>query len=276
MIKIQRDSNNNIDDKVKKFYFDEITRCISQGYLIGCMKYDEEKVKEELNESVSDKDGGEDEQILSNTIYTILNIAEYENLKLIFLCNHWDKGKFLHKYGPEDETWEANKKLTEKLEYTVSTTDGTFWMLFDDFIIAYNTIYYCRIFPEEWANYVIPGIWTGESSGGSPQNSHPWFPEQRIIINQNRPPIGRGTTYLSSNLAATSIIPKNKISMKKNTNVSVSDKSTTGQKSPMKVQNAVSQIPLPPKRDSIIHCDFKRNIIIDTKKTYFLIKKSKI
>ena len=40
---------------VKKFY-------ISQGYLIGCMKYDEEKVKEELNESVSDKDGGEDER----------------------------------------------------------------------------------------------------------------------------------------------------------------------------------------------------------------------
>ena len=60
MIKIQRDSNNNIDDKVKKFYFDEITRCISQGYLIGCMKYDEEKVKE-LNEFLSDKYGGEDE-----------------------------------------------------------------------------------------------------------------------------------------------------------------------------------------------------------------------
>ncbi len=81
MIKIQRYSNNNINDKVKKFY-------ISQGYLIRCMKYDEEKVKEELNEFLNDKDGGEDEQILSNTTHTILNTAEYENLKLIFLCNH--------------------------------------------------------------------------------------------------------------------------------------------------------------------------------------------
>ena len=276
MIKIPKDSNNNIDDKVKKFYFDEITRCIAQGYLIGCMKYDEDKIKDELNESVSDKDGGEEEQIISNTIYTILNIAEYENLKLIFLCNHWDKGKFLHKYGPEDETWEANKKLTEKLEYTVSTTDGTFWMLFDDFIISYNTIYYCRIFPEEWANYVIPGIWSGESSGGSPQNSHPWFPEQRINLNQNKVPIGRGTTYLSSNLATASIVPKNKISMKKTTNISNSDKSTTGQKSPIKVQSAVSQIPLPPKKEIAIQCDFKRNIIIDTEEAFFLNPQYKI
>ena len=273
MIKINKD---NLDEKSKKFYFDEIMRCIGQGYLIGCMKYDEDKIKDELNESVSDKDTGDEEQITLNTIHTILNIVECENLKLIFLCNHWNKGKFQYKYGPDDEIWEVNKKLTEKLEYTVSTTDGTFWMSFDDFIITYNTLYYCRIFPEEWANYVIPGIWTGESSGGSPQNSHPWFPEQRIIINQNRPPIGRGTTYLSSNLAATSIIPKNKISMKKNTNVSVSDKSTTGQKSPMKVQNAVSQIPLPPKKESIIQSDFKRNIIIDTEEAFFLNPQYKI
>ena len=273
MIKINKD---NLDEKSKKFYFDEIMRCIGQGYLIGCMKYDEEKIKDELNESISDKDNSDEEKIILNTIYTILNIVEYENLKLIFLCNHWNKGKLQYKYGPEDEIWEINKKLTEKLEYTVSTTDGTFWMLFDDFIISYNTIYYCRIFPEEWANYVIPGIWSGESSGGSPQNSHPWFPEQRINLNQNKVPIGRGTTYLSSNLATASIVPKNKISMKKTTNISNSDKSTTGQKSPIKVQSAVSQIPLPPKKEIAIQCDFKRNIIIDTEEAFFLNPQYKI
>ena len=96
MIKFQRYRNNNINDKVKKFY-------ISQGYLIRWMKYDEEKVNE-LNEFRSDKDGGEDEQILSNTTHTILNIAEYEYLKLIFLYNHYDKGKFLHKYGLYNKT----------------------------------------------------------------------------------------------------------------------------------------------------------------------------
>ena len=275
MIKIQRDSNNNIDDKVKKFYFDEITRCISQGYLIGCMKYDEDRIKEELNESVSDKDGGEDEQILSNTIYTIINIAEYENLKLIFLCNHWDKGKFLHKYGPEDETWEANKKLTEKLEYTVSTTDGTFWMLFDDFISSYNTLYYCRIFPEEWASYTIPGLWAGESSGGSPQATDPWFPEQRITV-QNKLAVGRMGTRLASNLGNTSIVPpKMKTSMKKNTNISSSDKSTTGAKMPIK-QQPVVQVPQQPKPEVSIQCDFKRNIITDTEEAFFLNPQYKI
>ena len=279
MIKIPKDSNNNIDDKVKKFYFDEITRCIAQGYLIGCMKYDEDKIKEELNESVSDKDGGEEEQILSNTIYTILNIAEYENLKLIFLCNHWDKGKFLHKYGPEDETWEANKKLTEKLEYTVSTTDGTFWMLFDDFIVSYNTLYYCRIFPEEWASYTIPGLWAGESSGGSPQATEPWFPEQKITV-QNKVTM-RAPGHLGSNLAsgtAVSIMPKSKVSanMKKPTIVSTSDKSTTGPKSPPNKAQVAVQIPQQPKPEITIQCDFKRDIITDTEEAFFLNPQYKI
>jgi hypothetical protein len=42
------------------------------------MKYDETKIIDELNESVSDKDGGDDEQILINTIYTVLKIEDYE------------------------------------------------------------------------------------------------------------------------------------------------------------------------------------------------------
>ena len=83
-----------IEDKTKKFYFDEITRCIAQHYLIGCMKFDEGKIVEELNESLSEKDDAEEEQIITNSIYTVLDIQEYENIKLIFLCNHWDKGKF--------------------------------------------------------------------------------------------------------------------------------------------------------------------------------------
>ena len=58
------------------------------------MKYDESKIIDELNESISDKDGRKDEQILINTIYTFLKIEDYEGLKFIFLCNHWEKGKF--------------------------------------------------------------------------------------------------------------------------------------------------------------------------------------
>ena len=65
-----------IEEKTKKFFFDEITRCMSQNYLIGCMKLDDGKIIEELNESLSEKDDAEEEQIITNSIYTILNIEE--------------------------------------------------------------------------------------------------------------------------------------------------------------------------------------------------------
>ena len=60
-----------------------------------------------------EKDDAEEEQIITNSIYTVLDIQEYDNIKLIYLCNHWDKGKFSRSYGPDDEVWESNKKLKE-------------------------------------------------------------------------------------------------------------------------------------------------------------------
>ena len=56
-------------------------------------------------------------------------------------------------YSVEDETWEANKALAERLDYQV----GTFWMSFDYWLTYFNRMYYCRIFPKEWNQMVIPG-----------------------------------------------------------------------------------------------------------------------
>ena len=53
-------------------------------------------------------------------------------------------------------------------------------MSFDEFITTFNTIYYCRIFPDTWANYTIAGRWVGETSGGAPQKVFPWVPEQYV------------------------------------------------------------------------------------------------
>lgn len=287
MIKIPKD---NLEDKHKKFYFDEITRCVAQGYLIGSMKYEESKLIDELNESISDKDQGEDEQILPNTIYTIVDIQEYENLKLIFLVNHWDKGKFTHPYGPEDETWEANKKLTERLNYTVSTTDGTFWMLFDEFITSFNTLYYCRIFPESWAQYTINGIWKGITAGGSPQKITPWVPEQRITIANKQTMIGKKASVfmdqkLSSGKNITSELnsPIKKSITKRKSNVSgsggIANKQTINIKETMTKEIKQEQQPQPQgasqggndkKGNGIILCDFKREIINDTDDCFFL------
>ena len=259
MIKIPKPSD--LEEKKKKFFFDEITRCMSLHYLIGCMKLDDGKIIEELNESVSEKDDGEEEQIITNSIYTILNIEEYDNIKLIYLCNHWDKGKFSRSYGPDDEIWESNKKLKEKLNYTVSTTDGTFWMSFDEFITTFNTIYYCRIFPESWANYTIAGRWAGEQSGGAPQKSVPWMPEQYI---QKQAP---------QNVLNKLSIGTKKTMMKKKVSMSVTSNSTVSRQ-----KNIPQQVEQKEKKKAppVYQCDFKRVIVTDTEEAFFLNPQYKI
>ena len=254
-----------IEDKTKKFFFDEITRCISQHYLIGCMKFDDSKIVEELNESLSEKDDAEEEQIITNSIYTVLDIQEYENIKLIFLCNHWDKGKFSRSYGPDDEVWESNKKLKEKFKYNVSTTDGTFWMSFDEFITTFNTIYYCRIIPETWANYTIAGKWQGEKSGGGPQKVYPWVPEQFI---PKQPP-----QNVLSKLTMGTTTKKTNTMMKKKLSMSMVSNSTSSKQKQIAPPPEQKTIKKPPP---VYQCDFKRVIVTDTEEAFFLNPQYKI
>ena len=111
-------------------------------------------------------------------MYNILDAREDNGIKLIYLVNYWPKGKWTSSYSFEDETWEANKALAERLDYQVSQSDGTFWMSFDDWLTYFNKIYYCRIFPEQWSQIIIPGKWTAITSGGAPPKEKPWLPEK--------------------------------------------------------------------------------------------------
>lgn len=130
-----------------------------------------------MDESHSDQ--GEDDEILPNSIYTIIDIQEVDGYRLIYLVNYWNRGKWNKAFGPDDEAWETNKSLKEKLEYEVAP-DGTFWMTFEDWLVNFNTMYYCRIFPQTWSQYCIPGEWTSLTSGGAPpREGIQWMPELR-------------------------------------------------------------------------------------------------
>jgi hypothetical protein len=133
------------DENKKKSLFEEIQRALEMKSLVACMKYDESKEKEDLEEEKSEE-GCEDEAIAPNCMYNILDAREDNGIKLIYLVNYWPKGKWTSSYSVEDETWEANKALAERLDYQVSQSDGTFWMSFDDWLTYFNRIYYCRIF----------------------------------------------------------------------------------------------------------------------------------
>ena len=165
------------DENKKKSLFEEIQKALEIKSLVGCMKYDESKEKEDLEDDKSEE-GCEDEAIVPNCMYNILDAREDNGIKLIYLVNYWPKGKWTSSYSVEDETWEANKALAERLDYQVSQSDGTFWMSFDDWLTYFNRIYYCRIFPENWSQMVIPGKWTAITSGGAPPKIKPWMPEK--------------------------------------------------------------------------------------------------
>lgn len=113
----------------------------------------------------SKSDMGDDDEILTNSMYVIVDIQEVDGYRLIYLINYWNRGKWNRAFGPEDEAWETNKGLKEKLEYEVAP-DGTFWMLYEDWLKEFNTLYYCRLFPHTWSQYSLPGMWTGMTSGG--------------------------------------------------------------------------------------------------------------
>ena len=93
------------------------------------MKYDETKEKEDL-EDEKIEEGCEDKAIVPNCMYNIFDAREDNGIKLIYLVNYWPKGKWTSSYSFEDETWETNKALAERLDYQVSQSDDTFWMMF--------------------------------------------------------------------------------------------------------------------------------------------------
>ena len=239
--KLTEFSNNKdmgFDENKKKSLFEEIQSALEIKSLVGCMKYDKTKEKEDLDDDKNDEEGVEDEAIVPNCMYNILDAREDNGIKLIYLVNYWPKGKWTSSYSVEDETWEANKALAERLNYQVSQSDGTFWMSFDDWLTYFNRIYYCRIFPETWSQMVIPGKWTSVTSGGAPPKVIPWYPEKfvqkevkkdlfssvgtpsmmatSVIKGLNKKTMGGQTSfYASPALGKTTMVPNNALTSNK-------------------------------------------------------------
>ena len=120
--------DSGFDENKKKALFEEIQKSLNLKYLIGCMKYDETKLDEDLDADKSE-DGTEDEAIAPNCMHNILDAQEDNGVRLIYLVNYWPKGKWTGSYSVEDETWEANKALAERLNYQVIFSES--WNLYN-------------------------------------------------------------------------------------------------------------------------------------------------
>ena len=157
----------------------------ASAFLMGCSN--SQKDKDGIQE-----DGMGNQGILYNHAYSVIDVREVDSLRLIRLRNPWGHGEWTGAFSDDDEEWDKHKGLKDKLSYSFSY-DGNWWMTFQHFVENYNRLYLCRIFPESWQQYSIPGEWKGKTAGG-PYPVTIDRDEEAAIMAQNNPPAGMNNT----------------------------------------------------------------------------------
>lgn len=140
-----------------------IKNALKNGYLIGCANT--QKAEDGKQEEGSGPNG-----ITFNHAYGLLRVEDVtatDQLQLLYIRNPWGtgQGEWNGRFCDEDEAWDDQAKLREKLNYQFKN-DGNWWMDYKDWKANYNKIYICKIFPSSWSQYSIAGEWAGKTHGG--------------------------------------------------------------------------------------------------------------
>ena len=119
-----------------------------------------------------------DSGLIFGATYVIYQVREEDGQKILQLRNP-------PQYSDEEVTeWKGDfsdnspmwtKRLKKKLGWQ-QTDDGTFWMSFDDFIIAFRSLFVCRYLdPKKWVHNKASGWWrdADETAAGSPGFHNP-------------------------------------------------------------------------------------------------------
>jgi hypothetical protein len=71
-------------------------------------------------------------------------------------------------------------------------------MQFDDWVTNFNSLYYCRIYPQNWSQYCIAGGWEGIYSGGAPpKGGNAIFTERTLTMDKTISPKKTAVTMLN-------------------------------------------------------------------------------
>ena len=139
-------SNPETAEKIENGQFwKDLKKYHQQGFLIGCQNIVEEETGENMGTT----------GILFNHSYGVQRIVDVDGLQLMRIRNPWGHGDWTGKFADEDEAWDDNKGLREKLNYTTFKNDGNWWMKYDDWFQHYNRVYVCKIFPSQWSQFSI-------------------------------------------------------------------------------------------------------------------------
>ena len=113
-----------------------------------------------------------DSGLVFGSCSVVYDVRDIDGLRLLKLRNPpGDHGEWKGDWGDDSPLW--TKRLKAMLGWT-SADDGTFWMSFDDFCLAFRSLYVCRVFPRDrWHKTQVSGWWTGSLAAGLPCRHNP-------------------------------------------------------------------------------------------------------
>ncbi len=85
--------------------------------------------------------------IIAGHAYSILDIKEYNSVRLLKLRNPWGEGEWKGDWSDISPLWTSKlRKLFNYPKEEVDADDGVFWISYSDFISHFQRVYICRLF----------------------------------------------------------------------------------------------------------------------------------
>ncbi|GAB2212288.1 hypothetical protein Droror1_Dr00025641 [Drosera rotundifolia] len=122
--------------------------------------------------------------IVQGHAYSILQVREVDSHRLVQIRNPW--ASEVEWNGPwSDASPQWTDRMRHKLKHVPQSTEGIFWMSWQDFQIHFRSIYVCRVYPPEM-RYAVHGQWRGYSAGGC-QDYESWHQNPQFHLRANGP-----------------------------------------------------------------------------------------
>ncbi|CAI2386075.1 unnamed protein product [Moneuplotes crassus] len=134
--------------------------------------------------------------IVEGHAYSVLDVQEIDNFKLIQLRNPWGSTEWKGDWSDTDKKHWTKKRLKvansrqkaqNRNPLGSDEDDGAFWMSIDDFINNYSSVSIVRIYEAPtWRKTNVTGTWKGETAGGCP--NHDSFgdnPQFKLTVPRN-------------------------------------------------------------------------------------------
>ncbi|TMW67948.1 hypothetical protein Poli38472_007620 [Pythium oligandrum] len=134
--------------------------------------------------------------ILKNRQYVVMHVKEVSitntangnaanapasttTLRFVKLRNVWGRGMWKGDWSNDDSKWEEHVQVEHVLrndpgcEFSRSGTDGTFWMIWEDFLESFSELYVAHVFgnEDETFQYCVAGEWLGYAAAGAPSST---------------------------------------------------------------------------------------------------------